>query len=603
MVCPNDGEVLNASQNILPGNKYALEREIASGGWGTVYLARHQTLGSNFAVKMLSPELCQNLRNIQRFGEEATTLAKLEHDGIVKVLDYGLKPRPYIVMEYIDGTLLSELIERETIGEGKLISIMHQLCAILEYAHGMGIVHRDLKPKNIIVRATDTDHPVVKLVDFGIARLAESQALDAASGSIQYMSPEQFAGEVNTASDIYALGCLLFECITRRHAFTGNTFSDWRSAHINDLPGLKAGDNKLSPAKRDLLKLAMQCMAKDPAERPTAEEARELVEDIRDDHNIAPAGKKIGTGPRQKNKTLTVFAGIAISVLVLVSGTMVFLKPPQTIPLKESSRKNLIKTLAFNAESSGIQTNTIEPSAEMRHSVKSVKLLKPATKATSIVFILQNQESKLTAISSMAEHWASNGSLVLIAQPAAKIGSTSEMNSLIQILLHLVKAETTEPDAKSGLVAVEQDVESTLNVTTGVAGKDSKAMSAIVLINPVVGHQTTGDVNALHGISIPIFYIVDSNIRGPSRHTTMRRCEEAFTYTTGAQVFYNSVKVSLRSDMQRLDEQVLSALLDGYLDAMLCDNNAKETYLFSQQSVQAVAASGSLKMRCRAVTE
>jgi serine/threonine-protein kinase len=212
--------------NSLLGGRYKLGEMIGTGGMADVYVAQDTRLARQVAVKVLRSDLARDPSFVARFRKEALAAAGLNHPGIVAVYDSGEEPAPYIVMELVSGHTLRELIHKgERVPLKRTLEIGEGILAALEYSHERGIVHRDIKPANIMI----TDQGDVKVMDFGIARaLADLGATLTNTwnivGTAQYLSPEQALGEVaDLRSDIYSTGCLLYEVLTGKPPFTGET--------------------------------------------------------------------------------------------------------------------------------------------------------------------------------------------------------------------------------------------------------------------------------------------------------------------------------------------------------------------------------------------
>jgi serine/threonine protein kinase len=268
-----DGEVgLRLAEGSVVGGIYTIVAPIGQGGMGVVYLSMHQTLAKRCAIKLIPPDQVTET-SWQRFQLEAKSVARLNHKNIVKVTDLGLHKGylPFYAMEYVDGQSLAERLE----SHGPLdwregLEIFIQICDGVDHAHAAGIIHRDLKPANIMVAGKE-----VKILDFGLAKLSthsrEDQSLTHAGdifGSPYYMSPEQCAGEaVDKRSDVYSLGCALFECLTGRPPFNG-TISAAVMISQQELPpptlAAVLGVDKV-PASLDLV--LAKLLRKKPADR------------------------------------------------------------------------------------------------------------------------------------------------------------------------------------------------------------------------------------------------------------------------------------------------------------------------------------------------
>jgi serine/threonine-protein kinase len=242
--------------NSLLGGRYKLGEMIGTGGMADVYVAEDTRLARQVAVKVLRSDLARDPSFVARFRKEALAAAALNHPGIVAVYDSGEEPAPYIVMELISGHTLRELIHKgERVPLKRALEIGEGILAALEYSHHSGIVHRDIKPANIMI----TDNGDVKVMDFGIARaLADLGATLTSTwnvvGTAQYLSPEQALGEVaDLRSDIYSTGCLLYEVLTGKPPFTGETPVSIAYQHVSGVlvapssivPDLPAGIDTL----------------------------------------------------------------------------------------------------------------------------------------------------------------------------------------------------------------------------------------------------------------------------------------------------------------------------------------------------------------------
>jgi len=280
---------LSFAQKVV-GDKFEVLDVIGQGGMGAVYKVRIKDSERIVALKLLRPELCQDKAVLKRFLLEAASLAELEHDNIVKVYDHGITDdgAPYLLMQYLEGDTLSSHLKRVgKFSPHKAIEIALQICDSLEYAHKKQLVHRDLKPSNMIVEGDGDNTFKVHLVDFGIAKILDSQTGETtnltktgdAFGTPAYMSPEQCdGGEIDHRSDIYSFGCVLYEMLTGKQPFDGATPIQVAVKHINSSPPRFA--EKL-PGKDPLVALEqiiLKCMQKDRAERYSS--SAELIKDL-----------------------------------------------------------------------------------------------------------------------------------------------------------------------------------------------------------------------------------------------------------------------------------------------------------------------------------
>ncbi len=244
-LCPNDNSELvpvfsDSMEGITINEKYKIHSLCGSGAHGNVYRARHLALSKDVAIKFLHPHLIDNAAKLHRFENEARALSELSHPNIVKVIDFGLQPQPYIVMDYAAGKRLDQILEM--VGSFPLkiaINVFLQICEGMAEVHAHGMIHQDLKPSNILVSKIETDAPEVKILDFGTAKLVvtDSEKTGEFVGSPPYMSPEQCGGEPTDArSDIYSLGCLMYEILTGQKPFKASTVEDYFFKHLNQLP-------------------------------------------------------------------------------------------------------------------------------------------------------------------------------------------------------------------------------------------------------------------------------------------------------------------------------------------------------------------------------
>ena len=250
--CPHDGSLLIVIQEdplvgTLLAGAYEIISIIGHGGMGVVYKARHAMMDRIVAIKMLKSQLMSDSMSVRRFQQEVKASSKINHPHVVSVFNFGISPQgsPYIVMDYLEGTSLANLIAREgQLGVERGIKIISQACEGLAFAHKQGVVHRDLKPGNLVLINYDGDPEFVKIVDFGVAKLmgasADTQRLTQQGdicGSPVYMSPEQCMGkELDFRSDIYSMGVLIYETLTGHLPLIGLSMVDTMSKHVSEMP-------------------------------------------------------------------------------------------------------------------------------------------------------------------------------------------------------------------------------------------------------------------------------------------------------------------------------------------------------------------------------
>jgi len=262
---------------------YRVVSELGRGGMGLVMLAKHIHLNRSAAIKFLQRNLCDNAEAVQRFLVEARATAEIEHPGIVQIYDCGILPDgiAFIIMELLEGETLQASLNRRGLWPiAEVAATMIQIADGLAAAHRIGIVHRDLKPDNIFLLARDPGR--VKLVDFGIAKLAERDySVKTLSGMIigtpRYMSPEQCRGsvEVDYRSDLYSLGCVFFEMLTGQPVFPQDSFGQVIAAHqLLEPPDPRVHRPDLPP---DLARLVLGLLAKKPEDRPSLAEIQRVL--------------------------------------------------------------------------------------------------------------------------------------------------------------------------------------------------------------------------------------------------------------------------------------------------------------------------------------
>jgi serine/threonine-protein kinase len=248
--------------------KWVIFKELGHGGMGRVYLAQEELTGAQAALKVLAPELAMDAGFLQRFQREIESLSRLDHPNIVHFIEAGLENgRHYYAMEYVEGESLETIVlERGRMPWQEVLAVAAQMAPALRHVHDHGIIHRDIKPPNIL----RTPQGVIKLTDFGIAKVFASRHLTATGGVIgtaEYLSPEQAAGKVvGKRSDLYCLGAVLYMLLTGRPPFQGSNHVDLLHKHRYgqfDRPARLVPEIPL-----ELDELICQLLEKDPDNRP-----------------------------------------------------------------------------------------------------------------------------------------------------------------------------------------------------------------------------------------------------------------------------------------------------------------------------------------------
>lgn len=400
--CPNDGTevVTKYKSGDCLSEKYQFLESVGSGGMGIIYKANHLALNRIVAIKLLHPYLL-NADTILRFQREARTASKLRHPNLIEVQDVGStdEGQPYMVMDFISGKSLSDLIrEKGRLTVEETIRIFIQICNGLAFAHKQNILHRDLKPSNVMLVSDEHGATVAKILDFGIAKVLEEGENKGATltktgdvfGSPLYMSPEQGAGgNVDRRSDLYSLGCMLFECLTGTPPFVGKSIIDTLMGHAQQRPPSLKEATLGSDFPEELNYLVLKLLAKAPDDRyQSVVEVRENLQAILDSlaHTDAvdsvskselrkKAGSNGTVSDGSKNfwvaasgKDLTILL-LSLAVIVLV-GKDIWVsyreQKDRTLPTVEADNKYKVNFESFANDTSNEVQRTLDlhPSAD-----------------------------------------------------------------------------------------------------------------------------------------------------------------------------------------------------------------------------------------------
>lgn len=271
---------LGARIGLLLGGKYRLTRLLGRGGMGEVYEARHMKIERRVAIKLLLPELAMRPELLLRFEQEARAAGGLSHENIVSVYDVGVdgEGARYLVMEYLEGEDCASYLKRMgPLSSAEAVAIVVQACRGVEAAHQAGIIHRDLKPANLLLARRADGQPLVKVLDFGIAKLrtagegtedlsAGASALSGAVGTPHYMAPEQVRGaSVGPLCDVYALGVVLFELLSGQKPYVGSSTAELAYQIVHGAPRSLSSLRDGLPSA--LCKIVAQAMARAEVER------------------------------------------------------------------------------------------------------------------------------------------------------------------------------------------------------------------------------------------------------------------------------------------------------------------------------------------------
>ena len=331
---------------------YEVVGPIGAGGMGEVYRARDTRLDRAVAIKVLPSELGSDPEFRARFEREARAISQLQHPNICTLHDVGRHDdTDYLVLEYLEGETLAARLERGTLDPGAALTLAIQIAGALDAAHRAGIVHRDLKPGNVmLVRGATASAPsVAKLLDFGLAKPAGPSAGHAPGeaaptrttpitaqgailGTFQYMAPEQLEGrEADARSDIWAFGCLLYECLTGRRAFEGGSQASLIGAILKDQPAPVSSLAPVAPALLD--RVVATCLAKDPDDR--WQSAGDLGRELRWMHDAprtpGASSEAAGSAGRRRPTAWLVW-GAATAAIAAVTGFAAWSAARQSAP-------------------------------------------------------------------------------------------------------------------------------------------------------------------------------------------------------------------------------------------------------------------------------
>ncbi len=285
------------------GGRFKVEELVGQGGMGKVYRARHLALDRLVCLKMLKPALLEDPTVVGRFEREAMAASRLNHPNSIQVLDFGRNEADgalYLVMEYVQGKDLRAVLRDEwPVPEERLCRIMAQVLAALGEAHAHHVIHRDLKPENIMIEQR-RDHPdFVKVLDFGIAKILDSDLpgltrADVVCGTPQYMAPEQATGgKLDARCDLYAVGVMLYQMVTSHLPFDGDSSMDVLTRQVHEPPVPPRKRQPGAPISERMESLILHVLSKDPARRPqSAVELRQLLLAVPHGNDVAAEGAR-----------------------------------------------------------------------------------------------------------------------------------------------------------------------------------------------------------------------------------------------------------------------------------------------------------------------
>ena len=332
----SEAEDLDIEDGTFPFGRYKPIKLLGRGANGTVYLAFDSYLNKKVAIKTL--HLLEGEQLIA-FQDEARATSKLNHPNIVKILDFGIteESTPYMVLDYFQAITLEQyLSEGKTLEWEEAQIVFSELCRALDLAHSKGIFHRDIKPSNIMISGLDSSEPRVLLIDFGIAKLTELTGNimqyqgNTIVGTPNYMSPDSIQGiDYSVASEIYSVGCVLFEALTGKNPFEADSALELLNLHVNqNAPSLSESLDKEFP--EDAETIVFNCLAKNPDER--YQSMKELLNDL--ESGISHTEKK-----SSKQDLSTLVAVGTVVLLLIIPFTYILVNKIPEAPTKSSTKK------------------------------------------------------------------------------------------------------------------------------------------------------------------------------------------------------------------------------------------------------------------------
>lgn len=396
---PSTRSLRDLSGLIIDG-KYRLEKRIGKGGMGAVYAARHTKFNKQLAIKVLSQDLVDDANSYNRFVNEANTTGILKHPNIVSVSDFGQTDDGivYLVMEYVDGISLRQLLDKEgRLSIDRSMLFCRQICDAISLAHKCNVIHRDLKPDNVMIE-TINNREIARVLDFGIAKLKDTTQNMTKTGNVlgtpHYMSPEQCsAGVIDHRSDIYSLGVMIYEMLAGRLPFDGPTPVAVVVQHVTKDPPVL---HEIADVPEPISKVVMRALEKEPSRRQqTAEDLIEQLEaavEILDIPETATAKMPV---PVQPQEWRAVFKGPLENT---EEGRLKVLEGLQKrLNFSYSKASELLQQAPAIVKRSNSQKEVSEIAEKLRAigaDVKVEPIVDPAQKMTKAIAPPENRETK-----------------------------------------------------------------------------------------------------------------------------------------------------------------------------------------------------------------
>jgi len=389
------------------GGHYEILSRLGEGGMSVVYKARHELSNKIVAIKVLKPMLALDQLKLARFQQEATSVSKLNHPNIIRVWHFAVpaKAEPYLVMDFIDGRPLSEILQEEgQLSLNRTLDIYIQVCDALAHAHESGVVHRDIKPSNILLCQDPDGTEIVKIVDFGIAKLTNADdgpqnvtQTGEVFGSPLYMSPEQCAAkQLDARSDIYSTACVIFETLVGEPPISGASPLDTMHMHVFDAPKSIAKERPELPHAVQMDAILFKALAKHPDQRHQT--IKELQHDLRALRGAPDGGLFSGTKAqiesfkRKRNASgansktpRVVLAAILASVAVIAASAVILTS--KAVDWKDTMVQGQQK---FDQGDLGAARSSFQQSLDLAKKVQSPDRIKSSLQELSDVAFTQN---------------------------------------------------------------------------------------------------------------------------------------------------------------------------------------------------------------------
>lgn len=475
----------------LIDNKYQVLSFVGSGGMSSVYKVKHMLLNKTLALKMIHPHLTSDKESLARFQREAEATSRLDHPNVVKVYEFGITKddNPYIVMDFIEGITLAQAISEDSkLNPERAIKLITQAAAGLSHAHSRNVVHRDIKPSNIMLVKQDGVEDFVKVVDFGIAQMvAEDTELAKLTqtgqifGTPMYMSPEQCQGlNLDARTDIYSLGCVLYEALVGKTPFTGNSVYELIFKQMNEAPAGLGKSVSDKPLRDSLETIIFRSIAKDANDRyQTMQEMKDDLEHIYD----APA-----KGPlaylksfirqwyfRQLSRNLKPMMSrlplVAATIAITIGGIayLVYQQKPQAIIASEATWKELDRKgqQQFDHGDKAAALSTFQQALDMATKLANKELINSSKAELADINFALGKNKEATTI------------LAELKKAANEDSSDNEM--IAGIKSEITKAKEKPISDATELQKLEQHLNDSMDSATGLmmAGELDKSKELI----------------------------------------------------------------------------------------------------------------------------